>query len=100
MGKVRPPGPEGQAPVSQASKGLVEGATCVRPQENAAEEHHIVHHPPMLPSPRLPPSPSPSHHHILKGRIPGRQAPCCPLLPELGIAAESSLVLEPWWPWA
>lgn len=36
----------------------------------------------------------PKHHHSFKGCFPGRQAPCCPLLPELGIAVRAFL-LEP-----
>lgn len=54
--KVRPPGPEGRAPVSQpvsrASEGLGGrsrlGAACTQPQENAGGEKRIARHPPIL----------------------------------------------------
>lgn len=96
-GQGQAPWSGGRAPVSQASAALG-GRSHLRA---AAGEcwSRTPDCPSLATAPLFATGPNPSPHHlVLKGRFPGRQAPCCPLLPELGIAAEGSLVLEPQWP--
>lgn len=98
-GQGQAPWSGGRAPVSQASAALG-GRSHLRA---AAGEcwSRTPDCPSLASAPLFATGPNPSpHHRVLKGHFPGKQAPCCPLLPELGIAAEGSLVLEPQRPWA
>lgn len=74
MSKARPPGPEDRAPVTQASTGLEGRCHLHTPQEKADPGHcspALFDAVPLVPR-----------------CFPGKQAPCCPLLPELGIVLE------------